>query len=374
MSDAGPPATPRITAAGPAAAGAGPGSGVRPSVSICLATFDGARYLPALLESLLAQSEPPDQIVACDDASGDATPALLEHFAASSPVPTRVVGQPVRVGIAANFDRALREASGDVLLICDQDDVWHADKVATLRSLFAERPALLAAFHDSRLVDAAGADLRRTLWEATRLAGRRRARLAGDGAFAELVAHPRVVGHSLAISATLRDLVLPIPAEAPYDLWLVRLAAAAGPIAPLERALVSHRLHAASAVGLPSSLSLGARLGRLEREREAYRREAAGLAALERRLAERLPEALDGTARRLIGAKSRHVLRRAELSRAARPAGLALVAGELAAGRYHRFSNGLASAALDAASIVLARREPGQPEPAGQPEARGVGV
>ena len=123
-------------------------------VSVALCTHNGEEHLPEQLRSILAQTRPVDEIVLSDDASTDRTRAILEEFRAAAPAGTRVIvlhnGEPL--GVTGNFEKAVRATSGDIVLLCDQDDVWAEDKVASLvRILDRQTPQVLI---EARIVEA----------------------------------------------------------------------------------------------------------------------------------------------------------------------------------------------------------------------------
>ncbi|WP_405217574.1 glycosyltransferase [Agrococcus sp. Ld7] len=100
-------------------------------VLVLLATHNGARYLREQLDSILGQQGVAVRVVASDDGSTDATPSLLADAAAD---PRVSVLPPGRFGTPqANFLRLLRDADladADAVALADQDDIWHADKLA----------------------------------------------------------------------------------------------------------------------------------------------------------------------------------------------------------------------------------------------------
>lgn len=100
------------------------------SVTVLMATYDGARFLPDQLASIARQTQP-WQLIASDDGSADETPALLAGFAAAHPGRVEVTAGP-RQGAAANFRAMLAALPGDTGLaaLSDQDDVWADDKLA----------------------------------------------------------------------------------------------------------------------------------------------------------------------------------------------------------------------------------------------------
>src|SRR5690606_41217773 len=64
---------------------------------------------------------------------------------------------PANLGYVRNFERALQRARGDLVFLCDQDDVWHPEKIARMAARFLAEPELGLLHTDARLVDADGA-------------------------------------------------------------------------------------------------------------------------------------------------------------------------------------------------------------------------
>ncbi|WP_375391696.1 glycosyltransferase [uncultured Sphingomonas sp.] len=125
----------------------------RLSISVALATYNGAAFLPAQLNSIVGQSEPPDEIVITDDQSTDATPGLLADYAARSPIPIYVHSNPERLGFVRNFARAIRLCRSELIFTSDQDDVWAHEKIAVMRPMFMD-PDVLLAYHNAQVVTA----------------------------------------------------------------------------------------------------------------------------------------------------------------------------------------------------------------------------
>ncbi|HEX8431499.1 MAG TPA: glycosyltransferase, partial [Longimicrobium sp.] len=115
-------------------------------VEVALATHNGERYLPALLDSLFAQTHRDFTVVVSDDGSTDRTVEVLGEYAERNPGRMRIVGTtPRRLGAAGNFSSILPHLTADYVFFCDQDDVWLPRKIelslARLRALEADAPA-----------------------------------------------------------------------------------------------------------------------------------------------------------------------------------------------------------------------------------------
>ena len=117
-------------------------------VAILLSTFNGAPFLPAQLDSFLAQTHRNWRVLWRDDGSSDGTPALVDAFGQGRAAVHRVPGDS-RTGVTESFLTLLRAAErGEYAAFADQDDVWMPDKLArALRALapFGARPALYCA-------------------------------------------------------------------------------------------------------------------------------------------------------------------------------------------------------------------------------------
>lgn len=86
-----------------------------------MATYNGAAYVEHQLRSIFDELAPGDEVVVVDDASSDDTVAVVEGMRDPR---VRVIRQAVNAGYVRSFEAALLAATGDVLLLADQDDEW----------------------------------------------------------------------------------------------------------------------------------------------------------------------------------------------------------------------------------------------------------
>ena len=94
-------------------------------ISVCLATYNGGRYLECQLKSILSQLGADDEIVVSDDGSKDSTLDIINSFNDSR---IKVFRNECH-GVIHNFGNALCHANGDYIFLSDQDDEWMPDKV-----------------------------------------------------------------------------------------------------------------------------------------------------------------------------------------------------------------------------------------------------
>lgn len=106
---------------------------------LIVATYENPRALALCLASVARQRVMPDGIAVADDGSGAATKAVVEAFAAASPVPVRHVWQEdVGFRKAAILNRAIATSEAELLIFIDGDMMIHPGFVA--RHLELARP------------------------------------------------------------------------------------------------------------------------------------------------------------------------------------------------------------------------------------------
>ena len=121
-----------------------------PSITILLCTYNGARFLAAQLASIEQQQHANWRLIVSDDRSDDATLPILHHFAQRVTQPIEVRDGP-QCGPCANFLSLAADPGidGDYFAFCDQDDVWHREKLAHalewIRTIPEDVPAVYGA-------------------------------------------------------------------------------------------------------------------------------------------------------------------------------------------------------------------------------------
>ncbi|KIP86143.1 hypothetical protein SN15_09375 [Stenotrophomonas maltophilia] len=313
------------------------------STSIAVCTYNGERFLQEQLDSLLRQTERPDQIVIRDDVSSDGTLDILRAFVPVAEAMGIVIDlqvNPANVGYRLNFDGALRACTGEVIFLCDQDDVWHADKLERFCAEFERRPDLLALHSDARLIDGEGRVLGRRLFTAILYESKELQRMHGGDGFALMLKRNLMTGAAMAFRRSLLSDALPLPSsEWVHDAWIGTLAAMRGGIDSLEEPSIDYRLHDQNQLGIGGNDPLQ-RSARRKRQLATERVQATLLLTRARALGVK-SGLLD-----IIERKLHHVSVRGQLP-ASRLCRTPMVYGELVAGNYNRFGRGLLSAAID---------------------------
>lgn len=130
-------------------------------ISVCMATYNGAKYIGQQLESILRQGRQPDEVILCDDGSTDETVHIIRKFIENNGLQDtwRLCQNEQNKGYPGNFYYAMGLCSGDIVFLADQDDLWHREKIARMCQVFEERPEAMVVCCKLSLIDAEGADI-----------------------------------------------------------------------------------------------------------------------------------------------------------------------------------------------------------------------
>src|SRR5260370_5784934 len=130
------------------------------AITILMCTYNGARFLSDQLLSIDQQTFRNWEIVVSDDGSTDQTLEILNHFKSARDCDRVSIRQGIRRGHVPNFLQLARDQSikGEFFALCDQHDLWEADKLRRALDWLVKVPASVPALYCSRAryIDAAG--------------------------------------------------------------------------------------------------------------------------------------------------------------------------------------------------------------------------
>ncbi len=111
------------------------------SLSVVLSVFNGREYIKEQLESLVLQTLLPDEVLIIDDCSTDDSVSIILGFAKEHGDVNFVLERnSVNLGWKESFMRAVKLAKGDIVLFCDQDDIWPPDKIERQLDVLHQNP------------------------------------------------------------------------------------------------------------------------------------------------------------------------------------------------------------------------------------------
>jgi len=218
-----------------------------PKVALLLSTYNGEKYLKQQLDSLQDQTHKEIGIIARDDGSCDATVEILKLYG------IKMLEAMHNLGAKENFstllDYALGESGTEYFMFCDQDDVWHPDKVEKtyvkmqeLESFYGKNTPLL--IHGNlTVVDKDLEIIAPSFWDYQHID-------PFQGSSNRLLLQNVVTGCTMMINRALAEKVKHIPQEAiMHDWWIAMVASAFGKIAFIDEPLMLYRQHSKNDTG-----------------------------------------------------------------------------------------------------------------------------
>ncbi len=201
-------------------------------ISVCMATHNGEQYLPEQLSSVVPQLAPEDELIISDDSSTDATISILERVGDKR---VKLLTGNTFYNPIYNFENALKRAGGDVIVMCDQDDVWLENKLSVVRRSFREKASdIYTIVLDGCITDEAGIVLKDSIFDALG---------SGKGILKNLYENT-YMGCSMAFSHELLEIALPFPEGIPmHDSWLGLLTECFGTVRFVREKTIMYRRH-----------------------------------------------------------------------------------------------------------------------------------
>lgn len=212
-------------------------------ISVCMATYNGERFVEKQLQTIREQTRPVDEVIICDDGSTDSTRAICESFIRKYALHNwKFYENETNLGFCLNFFGAIEKASGDLIFLADQDDEWFPQKVARMEEVFREHPEVTVLSSRYDVIDEQSGVLEHS--GVTYLGNR------FDGSLEFLSADSFITcsyirGFATAFRASLKTVLKPMELKSmlAHD-WLINiLGAICGKTAVLNEKLVGYRYH-----------------------------------------------------------------------------------------------------------------------------------
>ena len=125
-------------------------------ISVVMATYNGEKYISKQLDSILAQTVLPSEVIVSDDASTDNTIDIIEQYKKKcSNIKWTVLRNKDNQGYVKNYLKGFSAVNGDIIILCDQDDEWKPDKIERTLYYFSD-DSVLSVHNDIDIVDMEG--------------------------------------------------------------------------------------------------------------------------------------------------------------------------------------------------------------------------
>ena len=180
-------------------------------ISVCIATYNGERFIREQIDSILRQLSSDDEIIVSDDGSTDDTISIINSIDDKR---IRIIEGPRKHSPTLNFECAMKEAKGDYIFLADQDDVWKPNKVEVCMKWLQEYDCVVS---DAEVTDSNLNPLYLSLYAIMQVR---------QGHIYNTVWKNGYTGCCMAFRRNILEASLPFPKDIPmHDIWIGNVAA-----------------------------------------------------------------------------------------------------------------------------------------------------
>ena len=212
-------------------------------ITVCIATYNGEKYIKKQLDSILSQLGENDEVIISDDSSSDKTIEIIKSYKDNR---IKIFENQKFKSPIFNFENALKHVNGDIIILADQDDVWKLNKIETIKEYMQEYDLVLS---DADIIDEKGNILQESFYALN----------GSKSGFMKNIVKNSYLGCTMAFNEKILDKSLPFPKDLPmHDWWIGLIGEMYGKTCFVEDKLISYRRHGnnASPTGEKSKYSL----------------------------------------------------------------------------------------------------------------------
>lgn len=199
-------------------------------ISVCIASYNGEKYIRQQIESILKQLSSEDEIIVSDDGSRDNTLNVINSIGDKR---VKVIINQNEHGFTPNFQNAILNAHGDYIFTADQDDIWYDDKV---KLCLEELRIYDVVVSDATVVDGELNIIDGSFWNK---------RKPFYGFWGNLLKCGHL-GCCIAFKKDVLKTLIPFPTnykKCPHDLWIIMVGLAYYKTEFLKKPLIYYRRH-----------------------------------------------------------------------------------------------------------------------------------
>lgn len=197
-----------------------------------MAAYNGAKYIESQISSILPQLDTCDELVIINDASQDDTVKVIKTV---NDPRIKLIHNDANLGIIKTFEKALINASGDLIFLSDQDDIWLPKKVLAVKQILEEKPEVTLVLSDAYIIDT---EDKITADSYFKVRGK-----FISGTIPNIIKN-KYLGCTMAFRKKMLDYCLPFPKDIPmHDMWIGIINDIYGKIFYIEEPLMQYRLH-----------------------------------------------------------------------------------------------------------------------------------
>jgi glycosyltransferase involved in cell wall biosynthesis len=206
------------------------------NVSVCMATYNGEKFVLEQIKSILEQLTLEDEIIVVDDLSNDNTTKILQDL---NDPRVKIYSNDRNRSHVFSFSRAISLANNDILFMSDQDDIWIEGRVSLMVKKLLDTGSLLVSSNFGS-IDMNGKNISFIVDGVKSRNSCKHLRNILD----IFIGKTNYFGCAMAFRKNMVDVILPIPSFVEsHDLWIALASNLIGSNAHLDEKTLKKRVH-----------------------------------------------------------------------------------------------------------------------------------
>ncbi len=212
----------------------------RPSISVCIACYNGEKFIIEQLESIIRQVSDLDEIIIVDDCSTD---SIVDTIINLNDKRINLIINKINIGVNRSFEFAIKMAKNDIIVLADQDDIWIDGRLSLILNSFQGKQVSLVA-GNSIYIDNEGKETEPLIGNLKN----KNSKSSLNNLLRIFIGSAPYYGCTMAFSNDLKSLILPFPnfIES-HDLWIAKCAIIINKIVHIEEPILYRRIHGGNA-------------------------------------------------------------------------------------------------------------------------------
>ena len=215
-------------------------------ISVCMASYNGQKFIKNQIESIISQfSHPDDQLIIVDDCSKDNTVHIIKEIISPN---IFLIRNKENIGFVKTFEKSIKYAKNPLIFLSDQDDIWMKHKVLVYKTAFAKGNEIDLFFSDHFLID-----------EDSKIIGKTFLDKQMPLKISIPILNTRCHGPGIAFSQKAKNIILPFPDRIPsHDKWIAIILSALVKVQLINVPCQFYRIHKSQvcSIGTKSRRSL----------------------------------------------------------------------------------------------------------------------
>ena len=201
-------------------------------ISVCIAVYNGEKYIKLQILSILEQINEDDELLIVNDCSIDKTIEIIEN---TKDKRIKIISNDTNLGTVESFEKSIANASGNIIFLSDQDDIWMPGKVEKFCATFNENSKTTLAISDAVIINESGQVTADSFFAI-------RGSFRSDP-FSNIIKN-KYHGCTLAFRKEMLEYILPFPKDLPmHDIWVGIVSSIFGEVVYIDEPLIQHRRH-----------------------------------------------------------------------------------------------------------------------------------